>query len=102
MNRLSLHKLDDKSYNFFVVDFYDGFELVPRNWILHETGQCYWPDATTPRNYDRAVESMEQPKDTWQLHRIKKITARASKDSRLGLGIFSHEYHHSITYAQAL
>lgn len=79
----SIHKLEDKADKFFVVDFHEGFKLVPRNWIVQETFQCYWPNVSNPRSYDRQVKSMESLKDTWPLFNLEKIIARAIKSLNL-------------------
>ncbi|XP_022189198.2 uncharacterized protein LOC111047696 [Nilaparvata lugens] len=73
----SFKKLEKENYKYFIVQFDDGFELVPRKWIMSETRECYWPLCSTLKEYDRAVQSMDDPKDDWKKCHIEKILGGA-------------------------
>lgn len=52
---------DDKR-KYYVVQFDDGIQVIPRNWFVDGTQtKSYWPNYTNFKTYDKAVESMEEP-----------------------------------------
>nr|XP_012216674.1 PREDICTED: uncharacterized protein LOC105668714 isoform X2 [Linepithema humile] len=62
---------DDK---FYVIEFEDGLQIVPNNWLSTVLKSAVWPVGFISNiRYDKAVKSMEEPQSTWLSHPIKKI-----------------------------
>ncbi|EFN60350.1 hypothetical protein EAG_01324, partial [Camponotus floridanus] len=56
-----------------VVEFQDGLQLIPSNWLNNDETKAVWPNFTNNKRYDKAVRSMEEPQSTWVQHNIIKI-----------------------------
>ncbi|XP_046408230.1 uncharacterized protein LOC124172778 isoform X5 [Ischnura elegans] len=66
-------KMDLHSGKFLVVEFPDGLQLIPRNWVHTDGRKAYWPNFTSTTAYYRAVQSMESPNPEWTLHTFLRI-----------------------------
>ncbi|EFN62560.1 hypothetical protein EAG_05780, partial [Camponotus floridanus] len=55
-----------------IVEFEDGLQIVPYNWISNDFKKAVWPNFTSNKRYDKAVKFMEEP-ETWLPHTIKKV-----------------------------
>jgi len=64
------------SFNKFyaIVEFSDGLQIVPNNWLSSDLKNAVWPVGfTNNARYDKAIKLMEEPQSTWLSHPIKKI-----------------------------
>ncbi|CAH0548524.1 unnamed protein product [Brassicogethes aeneus] len=55
--------------NFCVVEFNDGVQMVPENWIFGT--KCYWPHFKSSSRFIKAVQCRENPDSTWSLYSVK-------------------------------
>lgn len=55
-----------------IVEFDDGLQVVPNNW-LNKDLKAIWPNFTSNKRYDKAVKLMQNPEPTWIAHTIRKI-----------------------------
>lgn len=58
---------------FYVLEFEDGLQVIPSNWLDVHTMKAKWPNFTSNTRYYKAVMFMENPKSTWTQHHVKKI-----------------------------
>lgn len=58
---------------FYVIEFYDGIQIIPNNWIIEDENLAYWPTVTTNTNFDTLVRTRSSVKDDWTLEPIKAI-----------------------------
>ncbi|XP_012058532.1 PREDICTED: uncharacterized protein LOC105621674 [Atta cephalotes] len=56
-----------------VVEFEDGPQIIPNNWLDVSVMKAVWPNFTNYKRYDKAVKLMEEPESTWIKHPIRKI-----------------------------
>jgi len=56
-----------------VVEFEDGLQVIPNNWLDINIMKAVWPNFTNNKRYYKAVKLMEEPKSTWMKHSIRKI-----------------------------
>jgi len=56
-----------------IVEFEDGLQIVPNNWLSRDMIRAIWPNFTNNSRYDKAVKLMEEPESTWMEHKILKI-----------------------------
>lgn len=47
-----------------VVEFEDGLQVIPANWLDVSVMKAVWPSFTNNKRYDKAVKCMEEPKST--------------------------------------
>lgn len=68
--------------NYVVVEFHDGLQLIPRNWITVDKCIAYFPDMTkiTSKQFDKLVLNTEQPHSSWETFEIKKIWASSGNN----------------------
>lgn len=56
-----------------IVEFEDGLQVVPHNWLNGDLTKAVWPNFTSNKRYDKAVKCMQTPESTWTEHSIRKI-----------------------------
>jgi len=68
--------------NYAVVEFYDGLQLIPRNWISVDKSQAYFPDMTKMnyKQFDKLGLNTEKPHSSWETFEIKKIWASSGNN----------------------
>lgn len=66
-------------FNYFIVEFDDGVQLVPKNWIVNGKNEAYWPNFTNLKNYNKAVETMIEVEDSWKTYTFQRILGKSSK-----------------------
>ncbi|XP_071572358.1 E3 SUMO-protein ligase ZBED1-like, partial [Temnothorax nylanderi] len=65
---------EKKKKNFFVVEFKDGLQIIPKTWLTSDLKRAKWPNCyVTNKRYDKAVKDMEQSESTWEEHPIVKL-----------------------------
>lgn len=63
-----------------IVEFEDGLQIVPNNWLNGDLSKAYWPHFTNNSRYDKAVKCMEDPDNNWSQHSIRKIYGTSRKE----------------------
>ncbi|XP_011858294.1 PREDICTED: uncharacterized protein LOC105555864 [Vollenhovia emeryi] len=58
-----------------VVEFEDGLQIIPTNWLNISAMKAVWPNFTNNKRYYQAVKAMEESKSTWLQHTVLKIYA---------------------------
>lgn len=58
---------------FYVVDFFDGVQIVPDKWVITDETLAYWPKTKSDKDYDTLVYNRSSVKDNWTLEPIKTI-----------------------------
>lgn len=58
---------------FTLVEFEDGLQVVPNNWIQKERNECWYPNYRTDKDVDKAIKTRQTPRDNWSSHPIKRI-----------------------------
>ncbi|XP_063244481.1 uncharacterized protein LOC134543808 [Bacillus rossius redtenbacheri] len=61
--------------NYAIVEFNDGLQIIASKWLSEDRKFSYWPSFTSIQRYDRAVEKMEYPEDTWSRFPVLRIMA---------------------------
>ncbi|XP_077256672.1 uncharacterized protein LOC143894350 [Temnothorax americanus] len=56
-----------------VVEFMDGLQVIPTNWLSQDLRSALWPNFTNNKSYDKAIKQMIDPESTWASHSIKNI-----------------------------
>lgn len=56
-----------------VIEYGDGLQMIPSNWLDETKMEAFWPDYTDDNRYNKAVKYMEEPKKTWIKHSIRKV-----------------------------
>jgi hypothetical protein len=62
-----------------VVEFIDGIQLVPSNWINKNTGQCSWPTYANQTKTNRAIKEKEIPGENWPTHQVLRVFYNAGR-----------------------
>lgn len=59
--------------NFYIVEFSDGVTVVPHNWLENDKTKCFFPPGNNDKLFYKLVADMIEPKDNWNVYKIKKI-----------------------------
>lgn len=54
-----------------IVEFEDGLQVIPNNWLSTDLKSAFWPHFTNNKRYDKAL--MEEPESTWLKHPIIRM-----------------------------
>uniref|UniRef100_A0A2S2PCL4 DUF4806 domain-containing protein n=1 Tax=Schizaphis graminum TaxID=13262 RepID=A0A2S2PCL4_SCHGA len=62
---------------YVVIEFNDGLQLIPHNWILPKQLRSYFPDLKniSSKKYDKMVFNTEPYNPVWKTYKINKIWA---------------------------
>jgi len=68
--------------NYAVVEFIDGLQLIPRNWISIDKSQAYFPDMTkiSFKQFEKLVLNTEKLQPSWETFKLKKIWASSGNN----------------------
>lgn len=69
-------------YQFLIVEFHDGLQVVPSVWYNADKLSCIWPShMKTKYRINKAIMTREMPrgKADWEELSIKRIFGEASK-----------------------
>lgn len=58
---------------FYVIEFYDGIQIIPDNWVIENENLAYWPKVKSDKDFDTIVYTRSSVKDDWTLEPIKTI-----------------------------
>ncbi|XP_067204503.1 uncharacterized protein [Linepithema humile] len=61
-----------------VIEFSDGLQLIPSNWLNEDMSMARWPTLTNVQRYEKAIRNMEPPKELWTNIPVIKIIAKDS------------------------
>ncbi|EFN70499.1 hypothetical protein EAG_13820, partial [Camponotus floridanus] len=59
------------AYN--IVEFEDGLQIVPSEWLTENNKECKWPSYTSQIKINKAIMKRIFPSDDWQLYKIIRI-----------------------------
>lgn len=65
--------------NFFVVEFSDGIELVPKNWLSENKEACFYPLFDKIR-FNAAVRAKQVPdlnSPSWKMYDVIRVVTSA-------------------------
>ncbi|XP_072750649.1 uncharacterized protein [Anoplolepis gracilipes] len=65
--------MTDTTKFYAVVEFENGLQIVPYNWLSTDLKRAAWPNFTNNKKYDKVVKLMETSESTWMEYNIKKI-----------------------------
>lgn len=60
-------------YTFHLLEFEDGLQIVPDNWIQRDTNQCWYPNYKTDNDITKAIKKRQTPQDDWLSYSIKRL-----------------------------
>lgn len=69
---------EHKESLYYIVEFSDGIQLIPYNWLNTTKTKAYWPSFTNIKKYDKAVQSLEPVGKNWILCDVLKIRRECS------------------------
>lgn len=58
---------------FHLVEFEDGMQVVPDNWIQEDTNKCWYPNCKTDKDINKAIKKRFIPQDDWLSYPIKRL-----------------------------
>lgn len=58
---------------FHLLEFEDGIQIVPDNWIQKDTNECWYPNYKTDKEINKAIKKRHIPQDDWLLYSIKRL-----------------------------
>lgn len=64
---------------FSIIEFEDGLQLVPSNW-LKGTSKCFWPMHGNTKRLHKSIIECEEPDDeNWEIVKVVRIFGTASE-----------------------
>ena len=63
----------------YIVEFDEGNEIVPREWLSNDKVTCSWPPYRELIKIARAVEDREVPGSEWRAFPVVRVMASAGK-----------------------
>lgn len=67
-----------KEEKYYIIEFEDGMQLIPYNWLNTSKSKAYWPNFTNMLKYEKAVRNMEPVGKDWKLY-VQRILGSARK-----------------------
>lgn len=58
---------------FHLIEFEDGIQVIPDNWIQKDTNKCWYPTYKTDQNIIKAIKKRQTPQDNWLMYPIKRV-----------------------------
>lgn len=59
---------------FYIIEFYDGIQIIPDKWVIEDEMLAYWPKKVkSDKDFDTIVYRRSSIKDDWALEPIKTI-----------------------------
>jgi len=80
--------MTDPTKFYAIVEFKDGLQIIPNNWLSTDLMRAVWPNFTNNNRYDKAVRLMEEPECTWLEHKVLKIYGTFCKYCCIFLNVF--------------
>jgi len=66
---------------FSIIEFEDGLQLVPTNW-LKGTSECFWPTHGNLKRLHKNISECEEPDVNWDILKVVRIFGTASKKKK--------------------
>ncbi|XP_077273268.1 uncharacterized protein LOC143903504 isoform X2 [Temnothorax americanus] len=60
-------------YRYHLVEFEDGLQVVPENWIKKITDECLYPNYKKDQEINKAIKNQQTPQDDWLLYPIIRL-----------------------------
>lgn len=61
-----------------IVEFTDGVQLVPSQWLT-ANNKCYYPPYLAQSRIDKAIQNREMPEKSWPTHAVLRIFGIAGR-----------------------
>lgn len=58
---------------FHLLEFEDGIQIVPDNWIQKDTNKCWYPNYKTDYYITKAIKRRQTPQDNWFMYPFKRV-----------------------------
>lgn len=55
---------------FHLVEFEDGIQVIPDNWIQTDKDKCWYPNYKTDKDINKAIKKQHTPKGDWLSYSI--------------------------------
>ncbi|XP_011699568.1 PREDICTED: uncharacterized protein LOC105456902 [Wasmannia auropunctata] len=65
--------MDFRTDTFHVIEFEDGIQVVPDNWIQRDINECWYPNYKTDEDVNKAIKRRQIPQDDWLSWPIKRL-----------------------------
>ncbi|XP_071652451.1 uncharacterized protein [Temnothorax longispinosus] len=77
-----VNKYNAQECNYYIVDFEDGLQVIPHNWLIDNNRKAFWPPFADWKTYYNSVKKMQKPLKNWKTFTIDKIIGSASTFDR--------------------
>ncbi|XP_077272559.1 uncharacterized protein LOC143903069 isoform X4 [Temnothorax americanus] len=81
---------------FYVIEFYDGIQIIPDKWVIEHEMLAYWPKVKSDKDFDTIVYTRSSIKDDWSLESIKTILYKTGSFSNAKIKLKKAEYESDI------
>ncbi|XP_039302881.1 uncharacterized protein LOC113005331 isoform X2 [Solenopsis invicta] len=61
------------THTFHLVEFLDGLQIVPENWIQNVKNKCWYPNYKTDKEINKAIKKRQTHQDDWLSCPIKRV-----------------------------
>ncbi|XP_011858190.1 PREDICTED: uncharacterized protein LOC105555732 [Vollenhovia emeryi] len=61
------------SNTFHLLEFEDGMQVVPDNWVQKDKNECWYPNYKTDKEITKAIKKRHIPQDGWLSYSIKRL-----------------------------
>ncbi|XP_067207273.1 uncharacterized protein [Linepithema humile] len=58
---------------FYLIEFEDGIQVVPDDWIQKDTKKCWYPNFKRDKDINKAIKKRLIPQDDWLLCSFKRV-----------------------------
>ncbi|KYN06571.1 hypothetical protein ALC62_02478 [Cyphomyrmex costatus] len=65
--------MDFHTNSFHVIEFKDGVQVIPDNWIQKDKNKCWYPNYRTDKDINKATKKRQTPQDDWLSYPIKQF-----------------------------
>ncbi|EFN86722.1 hypothetical protein EAI_15468 [Harpegnathos saltator] len=86
----TLYTVDNRF--FYVVNFFNGVQIISDNWVIVGETLAYWSKAKSDKEYDTLVYTRSFIKDDWTLEPIKTILYKTDSFSNAKMKLKKAEY----------
>lgn len=72
--------MSPSEHNYYaIIEFSDGLQLIPSNWLNEDMSMARWPTLTNVQRYEKAIRNMEPPEESWTNIPVIKVMAKDCK-----------------------
>lgn len=58
---------------YHIVEFEDGLQVVPSEWLSENKKKCVWPSYTNQIKINQAISKRMSPSDDWKIYKVMQI-----------------------------